>query len=277
MPLLGMGCSRLGSLLAAGDEAAAEDAVRAALAAGISVFDTANVYGQGSSELVLGRVLPRQGVEICTKAGLVAPAPLWTLRLAKRALRPLAVRRAGLRGQVAARRAQSYPQRFDPAYLTRCLSASLRRLRRPHVEMLLLHNPPPDQAGRGELWRWVEQERQAGRIGAFGISCAGGEADRVWLGHPLLTVAQIPARAVLPAPGAFLADRRALRLRILVRELVGPGQHGLAAIGERLRELAEAPGVSVALLGMSSAPHVREAAALFTDVARARGLAATCT
>jgi len=52
------------------EEDAARACVLAALDAGISTFDTADVYAGGSAEEVLGRALkgvPRESVEICTK------------------------------------------------------------------------------------------------------------------------------------------------------------------------------------------------------------------
>lgn len=49
----------------------AEDAIEAALEAGITFFDTANVYGEGRSEKILGQVLKRTGmvgrVRVATK------------------------------------------------------------------------------------------------------------------------------------------------------------------------------------------------------------------
>lgn len=261
--MIGMGASRLGSVLARGGADDAAAAVRAALDAGIGLFDTANIYGQGSSELILGRILPRQGVEICTKAGFVTPAPLWLLRAVKPVLRSLTQRRSGLRSQLAGRRAKSFPQRFDPASLGRSLAGSLRRLGRDRVDIFLLHNPHPDEAAKDGLWRWVEAELGRGRIGAFGISCMGEAADRVWLDHPAVTVAQVPARSVVPELGGMLHAAGPGRLRVMVRELVGPGQHTTAAIVAALHAVAASRAASVAVLGMSSAKHVRELAAGF--------------
>ncbi|MBI3515465.1 MAG: aldo/keto reductase, partial [Proteobacteria bacterium] len=56
-----MGCSRLGSLLAAAGERGAERAVAVALDHGIRFFDTADIYGQGDSERLLGRALRSTG------------------------------------------------------------------------------------------------------------------------------------------------------------------------------------------------------------------------
>jgi aryl-alcohol dehydrogenase-like predicted oxidoreductase len=52
------------------DDRTALECVRAALDAGITTFDTADVYGSGAAEEVLGRALAgtrRESVEICTK------------------------------------------------------------------------------------------------------------------------------------------------------------------------------------------------------------------
>ncbi|KPI11972.1 NADP-dependent oxidoreductase domain containing protein [Actinobacteria bacterium OK074] len=69
-----------GNSLTAGnqvDEATAHACVRTALDAGITVFDTADVYAEGRGEEVLGRALSgvaRESVVICTKVGRGAPA-----------------------------------------------------------------------------------------------------------------------------------------------------------------------------------------------------------
>jgi aryl-alcohol dehydrogenase-like predicted oxidoreductase len=66
--LAGLGCSDLGSRL---DERRSEAVVRAALDVGITFFDTADVYGGGRSERVLGKALAgdRDRVIIATKVG----------------------------------------------------------------------------------------------------------------------------------------------------------------------------------------------------------------
>ncbi len=58
---------------AATDDAAAEDAIRAGLDAGITLIDTAPAYGLGHAEIVVGRALKgrRDHVVIATKCGLV--------------------------------------------------------------------------------------------------------------------------------------------------------------------------------------------------------------
>src|SRR5688572_30849697 len=55
--VLGFGCGAVGGLLVRGDPAEQANAVRRALDAGITYFDTAPVYGDGRSEENLGRAL----------------------------------------------------------------------------------------------------------------------------------------------------------------------------------------------------------------------------
>lgn len=64
--VIGVGCNNFGMTI---DEAAATEVVRAALDAGITHFDTAETYGGGQSEEMLGRALGRRRDEafIATK------------------------------------------------------------------------------------------------------------------------------------------------------------------------------------------------------------------
>ena len=67
---LGLGCNNFGGRL---DPAAARSVVHAALDAGITVFDTADIYGmRGGSESILGEALGsrRKDVVLVTKFGL---------------------------------------------------------------------------------------------------------------------------------------------------------------------------------------------------------------
>ncbi len=70
---LGMGCARLGSSLWQGrSDAAGRASVALAVDLGVSFFDTADVYGRGRSERLLGETLRgrRAAVVMATKCGL---------------------------------------------------------------------------------------------------------------------------------------------------------------------------------------------------------------
>jgi predicted oxidoreductase len=149
---LAYGCWRLaGSEGATGDPAVAAErgrqAVRAALAAGYTVFDLADIYGGGRCEELFGEVLRehpgvRERLFLVTKCG---------------------IRRAG--------DPAGAPYRYDfgPEYLRASVAGSLRRLGVDHVDLLLLHRPdylmdPAAVAGAfASLY-------DAGLVRAFGVS-----------------------------------------------------------------------------------------------------------
>lgn len=98
-----------------GDEATAHAVVDAYLEAGGTVIDTADAYGAGRSEEIVGRAIAsrRDEVVLATKGGMpTGPGP-------------------GDRG-------------LSRRHLTRALDASLRRLGTDHVDLYQCHVPDPD-------------------------------------------------------------------------------------------------------------------------------------
>ena len=267
--VLGMGCSRLGSLLTAGGERRAERALEAALAHGISFFDTADVYAQGDSERLLGRVLGRAAdVTIATKAGYLLPAPMWALRLAKPPLRLAARLRGKVGRSLAARRRQGYAQSFDPEHLRRALRGSLKRLDRDRIDLFLLHNPPPEIADDETLWRFVEDSKRSGELRCFGVSCGGGDGDIVWLRQPAVEIVQVPLGPDGAATDGFLAGAAERNVGVIAHQILGgPGRHEAAEIEAALRRTLSRPEVGVALVGMTQPEHVRATGALVHRVA----------
>jgi aryl-alcohol dehydrogenase-like predicted oxidoreductase len=69
--VVGLGCNSFGTFI---DERDSRTVVHAALDEGISLFDTADIYGGGRSEEFLGRALGRRrdDVVVATKVGLGA-------------------------------------------------------------------------------------------------------------------------------------------------------------------------------------------------------------
>src|SRR5207342_424791 len=59
LSILGFGCGAVGGLMVRGDPADQERTIARALAAGVNYFDTAVQYGDGESEVNLGRVLKK--------------------------------------------------------------------------------------------------------------------------------------------------------------------------------------------------------------------------
>jgi len=111
----GLGCNNFGRRL---DLARTRAVVDAAIDAGITLLDTADVYGIGASEELLGEVLAgrRDQVVLATKFGL---------RGADMGYGPAAGARGGR------------------AYIRRAAEASLRRLRTDYLDLYQLHTPDP--------------------------------------------------------------------------------------------------------------------------------------
>jgi aryl-alcohol dehydrogenase-like predicted oxidoreductase len=108
--LVGLGCNNFGQRL---DAASARSVVEAALEAGITHFDTADIYGDGASETFLGQALGarRSDVVITTKFGM---------------------------GDV--------PEALsggDPRWVGRACEQSLSRLGGESIDLYLLHRPDP--------------------------------------------------------------------------------------------------------------------------------------
>lgn len=128
------------------DLARARDGVRCALDCGISVFDTADVYGlgRGEEELSVALGADRHRVTIVTKGGVrwtdsdeAGHSPTW--RDASR------------------------------AYLSSAIDSSLRRLRIDAIPLYLVHCPDPDTP-IDETIECLEQARVSGRILSYGLS-----------------------------------------------------------------------------------------------------------
>lgn len=136
------------------DDALSVQTVRAALDAGVSFFDTAESYGDGHAEEVLGRALAgaRDRAIIATKVS---------------------------------------SQHLREPDLTQACEASLRRLRTDHVDLYQVHWPD-HSLPFAEIARVLESLRGQGKIRAWGVSNFGPRdlAEALAAGHP--EVDQVP-------------------------------------------------------------------------------------
>jgi aryl-alcohol dehydrogenase-like predicted oxidoreductase len=125
-------------------------AVRAAYESGVRLFDTADAYGCGHAESVLGAALApfRGDVIIATKVGLVFDE--------------------------ATRTGEGYD--ISPAYLRRACEASLRRLGTDHIDLYQLHPGQVTAAEAPGVVEVFEQLVAEGKIRRYGT---GNEAPEV--------------------------------------------------------------------------------------------------
>jgi aryl-alcohol dehydrogenase-like predicted oxidoreductase len=162
-----------GGLLRIGSARGRQNALAAALASGITHFDTAPLYGFGESERALGRFLRgrRAGVTLTTKFGLQASALAARLAflqgIGRRALelfpalRRTAVRNAGV---------LATPPSFSLPAVQASLEKSLRALRTDYVDFFLAHQASAAALPDADLIGWLQDTQRAGKIRAFGVS-----------------------------------------------------------------------------------------------------------
>ena len=140
--LVGLGCNNFGMRI---DYDESERVVRAALDAGITFFDTADIYGETKSEEFLGRALGacRAQAIIATKFGV-----------------PIDEQRRGAR----------------PEYVRHALEDSLRRLRTDYIDLYQLHRPDPDVPIADTLGA-LDDLVKAGKVKEIG--CSNFSADQL--------------------------------------------------------------------------------------------------
>ena len=204
----GLGCARIGGIFQA-DSAGFLRLLQAARDAGINFFDTADMYAQGESELLLGRAFrgQRDRVILASKAGYCLPTRRQFAARLKPLLRPalrlLKIRRERLSNAVRG----SITQDFTPEHLRKAVEGSLRRLGTDYLDLLQLHSPPAEVVDRGQWEPVLEGLKRAGKIRYYGVSCDTLECGLAALRYPGISALQFPfsllerrvALAVLPA------------------------------------------------------------------------------
>lgn len=143
----------------------AERLLKAAVAHGITHFDTAPYYGLGISERMLRGIAAQSGVTITTKVGLYSSVGTARTRMGMLARKALGKALPPL----------SRPQvDFTLARARASIEDSLKRLKREHIDVLMLHEPDRRLICLDEWQRWLETESQ--RVGLFGLA---GEAEQL--------------------------------------------------------------------------------------------------
>ena len=131
-----------GARYGASDDAAALEAIRAALDAGVTLFDTAPSYGNGHAEELLGKALAgrRHEAVIATKGGLI-----WD------------------------QASQVHGRDSTGPYLERLIDDSLRRLGTDYVDLYLIHWPDTSTP-LAETMTALEGFVRAGKVRQIGVS-----------------------------------------------------------------------------------------------------------
>jgi aryl-alcohol dehydrogenase-like predicted oxidoreductase len=137
---LGLGCMGMSEFYGPGDDDESIATIHRALDLGVTFLDTADAYGTGRNEELVGRAIAgrRDEVVLATKFGIVR--------------------------EDGARRVDS-----SGAYAKQAVEASLRRLQTDHIDLYYMHRRNPDvpiEETVGALAELVEE----GKIGHIGLS-----------------------------------------------------------------------------------------------------------
>jgi aryl-alcohol dehydrogenase-like predicted oxidoreductase len=156
----GLGCMGMSEFRGPAEEAQSLAALDRALELGVTFLDTADLYGRGENERLLGRALAgrRDRVELATKFGIVRDDP----------------------ADPVTRRYQG-----DPAYVRRACEASLRRLGVDTIDLYYLHRVATDtplEETVGAMAALVD----AGKVRFLGLSeVTAQELRRAHAVHPI--------------------------------------------------------------------------------------------
>jgi aryl-alcohol dehydrogenase-like predicted oxidoreductase len=122
------------------DDTVSVKAIHAALDAGINFFDTADIYGLGHSENLLGKTIGhKKEIIIATKGGNVS-------------------------------RNEQFTVDYSKEYILKACEASLKRLKRDVIDYYQLHTARMQHLQNGECIQAMQQLQQQGKIRYWGIS-----------------------------------------------------------------------------------------------------------
>ena len=234
-----------------------EQLLNSALDAGVNVLDTAECYG--NSEDLIGRAVAsrRNDYFLFTKCGHAVGEEL-----------------------------PDYPD-WDPRLLEASIERSLRRLRTDHVDLLQLHSCSLDVLRKGDVIKVLEKAKREGKTRYIGYS--GDNEDARYAIHTgvfdtLQTSVSIADQQeidfTIPAArerGMGIIAKRPIAEGVWLRENVAKNAYAYpywerlqtlnydflksgasSSIATALRFTLSVPGVDVAIVGTTSADHMRE-------------------
>jgi aryl-alcohol dehydrogenase-like predicted oxidoreductase len=184
---VGLGCWQLGgSDWGDVSDEKALAILTSAVESGVNFFDTADVYGAGRSEMLIGRFLKetRAPVKVATKLG-----------------------RLGL-----------YPDKYTEASLRQATEASLKRLGVETLDLTQLHCIPTGVLRQGEVFEWLRRQQRVGLIRQFGASVESIEEALLCVEQPGLASLQIICNIFRQKPvTALFAIAKTNGVAIIVR------------------------------------------------------------
>ena len=248
---LGLGTGTLASLGRSTPLAQVRVILDAMRESGVRVIDTADCYGSGACERLIGKALHgnRDDFTVVTKAGYCygdLPGPL-------RPLNPFlkkAIHRMGRR------------QIFDPTYLARCLDRSLSRLKMNRVDAFLLHDPSLEAVTDERVIRVCEGLKKSGKTVLTGVSSGDPAVLKAAIASGAFEVIETPASLkVAGTLQAIWRECEAHRIHVIANHVFDPAclEHP-GMTHETLMRCSSAllPPHSTILCGTRNPAHLRQ-------------------
>ncbi len=192
---IGFGAWAIGGAWGDVSEEEARGALHAALDAGTTFIDTADVYGDGRSERIIADVLKARGGErpyVATKAG-------------RRAVPHVA-------------------DEYNRKNLTAFVERSLQNLSTDCLDLVQLHCPPTEVYYRPEVFGILDDLVQAGKIRNYGVSVEKAEEALKAIEYPGVVSVQIIYNIFRQRPaGLFFREAKARDVAVIVRVPLASG------------------------------------------------------
>jgi len=192
---IGFGAWQIGGAWGDVSETDGAKALEAALDAGVTFIDTADVYGDGRSEKIIAGVLKSRG-----------------------GVRPMVATKAGRR--LSPHVADGYTK----ANLEGFIDRSLKNLEIDSLDLVQLHCPPTEVLYRPEVFGALDDLRKAGKIKNYGVSVEKVEEALKAIEYPDVTSIQIIYNIFRQRPAdLFFRQAKQKNVAVIVRVPLASG------------------------------------------------------
>jgi aryl-alcohol dehydrogenase-like predicted oxidoreductase len=193
--VIGFGAWAIGGSWGSVDDAESMRALHASIDSGVNFIDTADVYGDGRSERLVGqlrRERPRDTIWIATKAGRRLP--------------------------------KQTPEGYSRANLQSWIERSLTNLGVDAIDLLQLHCPHPQVYDMPEVFGVLDDLVRDGKLRYYGVSVETCDEALRAIRHPNVQSVQIIFNMFRLKPAeAFFPQARRQQVGILARVPLGSG------------------------------------------------------
>lgn len=191
---IGFGAWQIGADWGDVEEDAAMATLHAAADSGVTFFDTADVYGDGRSERLVGRLLRERagkGITVATKMG---------------------------------RRLEQTVENYSPEHFRAWNDRSRENLGVERLDLVQLHCPPTDLYYHPEVFEDLDAMVDEGRIAAYGVSVERVEEALKAIEYPNVATVQIIFNPFRQRPaGVFFAEAARRGVGVIVRVPLASG------------------------------------------------------